>query len=186
MPTLSRSFIRIVLALLFAHLGSIPGSGYEIETHEAITQEAVRSSSVHDVLRNFLGLRQGINTSLGDTGVERTIQGWASEGAKREDDSFVANFFFNPYGRFLNHFHHPLRAWDVAGLSDSVPRQTASPVWAQTRGQSTTTGSWSWQETRDRYFLALTSAQKKDRDASLAQTFRGLVPSTRNRGVVIS
>ena len=147
----------------------LPGWGYEVETHQGISQEAVRSSSVQSTVRDSLGIDSGIEARLKDGKVEKTIQGWVVEGSKREDD-----YTTFPSGRFRNHFHHPLRSWGNAGLSDTFAGQS-SVVWAQTRAQpAAMTGSWSWQETRDRFALALTSALQKDRDRWLAQTFRGL------------
>jgi hypothetical protein len=143
-----------------------PAVGFEVRTHRAITQEAVESSSVDHFLRDHLGIDEGIRSPLG--GIE--IRDWVSIGSEREDD-----FTIIPAGRFLNHFHHPLRAWNGAGLTDLVPLQTSAVVWAQLRNQPAVgTGSWSWQETRDRFRLAMTSIQKEDRNRMLADTFRGL------------
>ena len=121
------------------------------------------------VVTEQLGMKAGLKTQLQDGKVVKRIEDWVREGSAREDD-----YTTFPSGRFRNHFHHPLRSWGNAGLSDTFTGQS-SVVWAQTRGQpAAMTGSWSWQETRDRFALALTTALQKDRDRWLAQTFRGL------------
>ncbi len=85
----------------------------------------------------------------------RYFPGWFAD---HKDD-----FTIFPFGRFLNHFHHPLRPWNQAGLSDIFSR-TSSVIWAQTPNQSFITDSWSWQETRKKFHLAFTSEKKEDRD----------------------
>ncbi len=91
-------------------------------------------------------------------------------GSRREDDFGFLSL------RFLNHFHQPVRSpWTQAGLSDFFSGSSAA-IWAQTLNQSLLngTGSWSWQETRERFYRGLTSSNKVDRESLLAQTFRGL------------
>jgi len=162
---------------------------WEVPTHVAISAEATRASSVNQILRESLGFNEGLDTTLRDGTEIREVQLWIEEGSRREDDfGFLALS-----SRFLNHFHHPLRSpWSQAGLSDGLFTGRSSGIWAQTQNQTTSTGSWSWQETRERFHRALTSPNKADRESFLAQTFRGLghqihliqdassVPHTRN------
>jgi len=167
------------------------GLAWEVLTHEEISSRAVDVSSVDRVTREALGLTKGVDdTLLEDGGEQFSIRNWIRQGANREDDfGFLALC-----SRFLNHFHQPLRSpWSQAGLNDLFSGQS-SGIWAQSPNQSTLsgTGSWSWQETRDRFYRGLTSPNKADREGYLAQTFRGLghqihliqdassVPHTRN------
>ncbi|MFQ5915649.1 MAG: hypothetical protein ACE5JS_20960 [Nitrospinota bacterium] len=168
----------VVVIVVWATMCALtPVHGYEIETHRAISEEALRVSSVDRRLREDLSVGEGIVSRLRDIEridsvlitIEKTITERVQEGSAREDD-----FTALPFGRFENHFHHPLRPLDEAGLSD-VSSGVSSTIWAQTRNQlAGDTGSWSWQETRDRFHRALTSQRKKDRDMFLAQTFRGV------------
>jgi len=165
MVTPLRIVMQIGIVVSAGLIRALPSAAWEIQTHRVISQEAVESSSANQVLRLSLGIEQGIRAVLDG----REIREWVAIGSEREDD-----FTIFPFGRFLHHFHHPLRLWDRAGLSN-VFSGTSSAIWAQTREQSALgTGSWSWQETRDRFHLALTSEKNGDRDKFLAQTFRGL------------
>ncbi len=163
------TLIVVMVAIAVCPLSRGAAVAWEIVTHEAISLEAAKASAADRLIRSSLGLENGIKTSLRDGSAEKSVELWVAEGSRREDD-----FTIFPFGRFLNHFHHPLRPWDQAGLSDILSGMS-SAVWAQMRNQQATgTGSWSWQETRDRYYQALTSQSKVDRDRFLAQTFRGL------------
>jgi hypothetical protein len=143
-----------LLAAVLVYAGRV--LSYEVETHRALSERAVRDSSLQSFLQKDLGISAGIEAVLVDGNLKKTILDWVSEGSEREDD-----FTIFPFGRFLHHFHHPLRPWDQAGLSDGFSG-TSSAIWAQTREQQALgTGSWSWQETRDRFHLALTSAKEK-------------------------
>jgi len=180
------SIIIAALVWLSGGFASEPALGWEVLTHRVISQEAINASNINQVLRESLGLENGLSSPLRDDDSERSIEQWIGEGSRREDD----------FPRFLNHFHHPLRSWGQAGLNDFFSGES-SAVWAQTVNQSALSDSWSWQETRNRYYLALTSQTKEDRDRYLAQTFRGLghqihliqdvasVPHARNKAHLI-
>jgi len=142
--------------------------GWEIGTHEALSVGAAQGSAIDRVARESLGLDKGILSILSDNDSSLSIRGWIERGSNREDDFG----FFSL--RFSNHFHHPLRSpWSLAGLND-IFSGFSSGIWAQTLNQSSFTGSWSWQETRERFYRGLTSPNKADRESFLAQTFRGL------------
>lgn len=158
---------RSLLVAAFIAGGVVLANSYsaawEVVTHEAISRDAVAVSTTDLAVKDSLGLQSGIQSTLGDGATQLTIQEWVARGSRREDD----------LPRLLNHFHHPLRPWNQAGLSD-IFSGTSSVIWAQTQNQSFFTGSWSWQETRNRFHLALTSEKKEDQESFLAQTFRGL------------
>jgi hypothetical protein len=125
-----------------------PAFGWDTQTHQAITAEALKASLVDNRLREMLGISEGIGAQLrsqiGSRVVPRDISGWSAEGSEREDDYL----FSDRFGRFFNHFHHPLRYWPAAGLSD-VGSGQSSVLWAQTDPQPHGgTGNWAWQEVR--------------------------------------
>jgi hypothetical protein len=135
----------LLTSILIAGLVPTNLFAWEIETHQAISSEAIDASRLDHMLRFSLGFDNGVDSLAQDSNVALSIRDWIREGSKREDD-----FTFWPFGRFLNHFHHPLRSWTAAGLNDIFTGQS-SAIWAQTRNQpAANTGSWSWQETRDR------------------------------------
>lgn len=133
------------------------GCAYEIRTHDEISKAAGAKSVADGVLKEDLGLSQGLALQI--AGV--SLGAWLGEGAKREDNVL----------RFLNHFHNPLAAsWSQAGLLGSVGQ--SSILWAQNTGQGSP--GWSWRDVRQQYFDALTKGQRSDRDMALAGTFEGL------------
>jgi len=147
-------------------------------THRALSDVAAqRSVLVTGYLENGLGITDGLNTSVdwvgGKKGTKKRLREWILDGADFEDDGSV---LFN--GRFYNHFHNPLhqQPWADAGLSDLVLSPKVSALlWAQNAGVSDQSNTdWSWQVTRQYFYLALTAQTKPDRDAALAQTFVGL------------
>lgn len=137
----------------------IPGfvDGYEVLTHEEVSQAAAIRSDADRVLRDSLGIESGLDASVGG----QPLNKWLRQGARLEDNQH----------RFLNHFHNPLSSdWSQAGLLGSVGQ--SSILW----GQNATQGSpsWSWRDVRQRYFDALTKSSRSDRDASLGRAFEGL------------
>jgi hypothetical protein len=131
--------------------------GYEVTTHEEISEASVLRSSVDGVLADSLSFGAGSRTTIAG----QPLLAWLRQGASREDNLL----------RLLNHFHNPLAAaWSQAGLLGSVGQSAI--LW----GQNTSQGfpSWSWQDVRLSYFEALTRPSKADRDARLGRTFEGL------------
>ncbi len=133
----------------------MPAVGYEVKTHEAISQEAADRSSIDKVLKESLGLANGIDQTLAGKKVVR----WIAEGSRREDD----------FLRFLNHFHNPLRSWDQAGFRAGLQFGWSSILWGQDGDQP-----WSWPNVRQLYYEALTVSSPEKRETALANTFRGL------------
>src|SRR5919106_5517098 len=88
----------IVLILLVPPLSL----AYEVETHDTISQAALRASSAGSRLQGDQGIDAGITHEVDG----RMLVNWIGIGSRREDD----------IPRFLNHFHNPLRMWDAAGF----------------------------------------------------------------------
>ncbi len=102
------------------------------------------------------------------------MKAWLTEGAFLED---------KPITRSFNHFHNPLCRWDQwgqAGLDDEIllvpVTGKSSVLWAQDGSyqQSSVGADWSWQKTREYYYLALISANDSSRQENFAKTFSGL------------
>ena len=130
---------------------------YEIGTHQDLVAAAGRRSVVDQLLKDDLGLAEGLLTSSHG----KTLERWLIDAGALEDN----------FPRFLNHFHNPLAsAWSQAGLGGSVGQ--SSVVWAQNRSQSAP--SWSWQDAQESYFAALTKSSQSDRDRGLGATFEAL------------
>ena len=106
---------RILLATLGAVSVLLPvgASGYEILTHDDITQTAARRSTLDEVLRARLGVANGLDTVIRGLGLVE----WLAQGGRREDE----------FLRLLNHFHTPLADWSAAGLLGSIP-ESAGPI----------------------------------------------------------
>lgn len=147
-----RALLTVLLLLL-----PISAEPYEVATHEELVRAATRRSSVDQMLKDELGLQDGIRNAIRG----KVLETWLVEGGANEDD----------FPRFLNHFHNPLATtWSQAGLGGSVGQSAV--LWAQNPGQSAP--SWSWQDARQSYLDALTKASSADRDKSLAATFEAL------------
>lgn len=136
---------------------TIQVEAYEIGSHEDMVNVAARRSNADQLLRDDLGVRDGLSTTARGKRLDR----WLVSGAVNEDD----------FPRFLNHFHNPLASsWSQAGLGISVGQSAI--LWAQNPSQSAP--SWSWQDVRQSYLDALTKPSSSDRDRGLAATFEGL------------
>lgn len=147
-----------ILVVALALLQDSKVSSFEINTHRALSDRAVVGSTLNDFLISQLGLSGGINETLSDGTVTRTVTQWIQEGSDREDAGF----------RFFNHFHNPLRTWDRAGLRIlGAQLGFSSVLW----GQRTSQG-FAWQNARDNYFKGLTTTTKEDRDKLLAAVFQ--------------
>jgi hypothetical protein len=80
-----------------------PVLSYEVVTHQAISEQATRDSSLDKILRYRLGITErGIRTQLFDGNTQKTVLDWISEGSALEDGYSI--FPPLPLGRFLNHF----------------------------------------------------------------------------------
>ena len=158
-----------ISAILFAAFSFLifPGNIFSWEadpTHKDITSYAVDNSVLNtnrgDYLKN-LGLGDGLDEWF-KWEKNMPAKDWLQEGATLEDQMNLS--------RCRNHFHNPIEPWGSAGLNDIFSGKS-SLLWAQ--GQDIS-NDWTWQEARDRYYLALTSKTDDDREENFARTFRCL------------
>jgi hypothetical protein len=114
---------------------------------------------------------------------------WLGEGGVLEDQpSSLLDLYFN-HARNNNHFHDPLETnWGLAGINDALllpdPPLFNTLSWRWFNGQSLVLwaqnpnqqlgGSWSWQDARNYFYSALTSANKTQREEFFAKTFRAV------------
>ncbi len=73
--------------------------------HPKLTQAAIEKSELHDYLREYLNLPQGMETEI----VTDSVQNWIKKGSHCEDV---------PDCRASNHFHNPRKDWKESCMSD--------------------------------------------------------------------
>jgi len=140
---------------------------FDVPSHRAFSEKAVRSSNLDGFLRSELNIAGGIDQFFDG----RRVFEWVQEGSEREDDS----------GRFCNHFHNPLLDWNQAGLQIAPnpvcpTTNTSSVLWGQRPDLQSSNESeqFAWQNARQRYFDGLTASTQTVRDQKLGLTFRTL------------
>jgi len=143
-----------------------PAWPYETDTHRAINEGAVLRSSLNEYLVGVLGFPEGTATPFND----RDVREWIREGGAFED---------RPVTRTANHFHHPLREWDRALLTDLPGSSFAiqsSVLWAQNPDQrpGRPGDTWSWIRARREFADALTKRSAIEREVALGNTFQAL------------
>jgi len=147
-----------------------------VQTHqkfnEYIAKNNVNGFSLDSYLKNFLGLENGINESFNNI----EIWGWFRAGGEYED---VPEWYM-PYLRSVNHFHNPTAPnLDQAGFSGiwdtNLLSGTSAILWSQSAiGTQSPGGFYSWYDTRNYFYTALSSTVSDTRNTNFAQTFRGL------------
>lgn len=165
--------LALVLAGTLIEANQVSGWNSKI-THKDLSLAGAQQSVLDNGYLSNLGLKDGINSTLewsgGQEGTNKEIKKWIQEGANFEDGSW----------RFFNHFHDPLKEWSAAGLNDYVFginfRGGSSVLWAQNSGTFSRgpNADWSWESVRALYYQALIAPTKAEREAYLAQTFRGI------------
>ena len=141
-------------------------------------EQSVLSKSKSNYLKN-LGFKDELLESFKWNGNEKYVIDWLQEGADLEDKGSPL-FPVLGTSRSVNHFHNPLKPWNIAGLDDTVLKfrytGESSLLWSQDQGNqlSYPEGDWSWQALRNCYYVALTAPSDSERQASFAATFRGL------------
>ena len=174
-----RKFI-IFLSVLLCFAKSVY-SYDDKKTHRDITEKAVDASSLGVYLKNNLGLQEGVSSLINN----KTVTWWLREGAYLED---------SPMCRASNHFHNPLLPWDQSYMSDEpwwiatycgatgYSTKYSSVTWGTgylspaSSGTKTSISSqeWGWDDTRNYYYLALTSSANTDRETYFSTTFQAL------------
>lgn len=163
--------VRLIVALLLLGIvGVKPAIALNETTHEIINEQAVRQSTLDQVLKSQLGFREGIDEPFGGRAVFR----WLRLGGVREDGG----------ARFFNHFHDPLYQadgsgrgpWAQAGVAFLGRQHESSIHWMQRMHQTFRAGGgdWSWQDARGYFRTALTAPAPGAREQAFADTFRAL------------
>lgn len=143
-------------------------------THKELSENAAHFSVLNitkgDYLKN-LGFNNNLEEAFIFNGESKTTKDWIGKiGGVLEDEGGTFS------GRFYNHFHNPLYSynqWGDAGLTSAWPwvnSGNSAVLWAA----DDSSNDWRWGRVRDYYYNALTSSVDADRQASFAQTFRGL------------
>lgn len=172
------------LILLFLSVHGSSSYALEIATHKAINkyiaQNTLNSFSLDSYLKNNLGLTNGKEEEFTSDKTRKVFE-WVELGGEYED----IPAWYLPYIRSLNHFHNPLTEEGFRGDCLQSSLCVSSTVWAlmPLGTQSSLTGNYSWDDVRAYYYTALTgrdysgniiAADKTQRDAYFAETFRGL------------
>lgn len=125
------AYLIFLILALFAR----DSTGFEVDTHESMSRKALEATepiefwqgyTVDDLLSDIYELPQGIGTTIDG----QRLDDWLGQGS-RDEDNFADDFSLNNpltwrfTGRFLNHFHDPMCAWDQAGLRQLPERRRA-------------------------------------------------------------
>jgi hypothetical protein len=168
--TLSLGPIVALLLVVFLEGTSL---ALNTPTHQLINEQAAQISQVDRVLKEQLGLPDGIASRFKEN---RALQ-WIGLGGRLEDATTWARFI-TVRSRFYNHFLDPLQPrWDQAGLQlPLLPRFESSVRWAQRTDQDSRAGfgNYSWPDARRYYLAALRGESPGDREQAFADTFRAL------------
>ncbi len=159
---MGRWHVRAVVLIALAMGASLHSLG--IATHSLVNGEAAQSMFLQERLRAH-GFETGLATIIESGDGERgSIQGWIEQGGELEDSN----------GRYLHHFHDPLKPWDQAGLDLGLLQFSSSIRWMHDQQGLLNGGDWSWREMRRLYYRALAERDPRRRDELWADLFRGL------------
>ena len=136
------------------------------ETHEDLNFRIIdKHQKANEYLLNNLSIKNGVSQSFEFAGQLKSAREWIAYGGIKEDVTGIK------YTRSLNHFHNPLvQNWQDAGFQGKM----SSAVWAQLENQSSLLGNYSWPDTRNYFFNALTMETEIQRQANYANCFRAL------------
>jgi len=173
-----RRLCCIMLVLLVScSLSATPLRALEKPTHETINKfiagNTLNGFSLDSYLINQLGFLEGIDEEFRSEDRTEKVWKWISLGGRFEDEPLLTYSFTS---RPANHFHNPLTDQGFSGVGGSgFPSGESAITWAQKPiGTQDPGGYYSWLDTRDYFYTALTSTSKTDRDQYFAKTFRGL------------
>ncbi len=175
-----RGIRRKVCPILVGLVLALPhraGFALNEPTHEIINEHAASVSKVDLVMKEQLGLPEGILTRFNGN---RALQ-WIRLGGTLEDAGTPGG---NVTGRnrYFRHFHDPLLPWDRSGLLYILtlpPRLTrfeSSVHWAQLENQDSISGfgNFSWRDARRYFKTALTDPDATLRERAFADAFRAM------------
>jgi hypothetical protein len=155
---MSKTFKIMTISFLFFCGISQNCEAYDNDnTHKYLNLRALEESKADSILKDSLGISEGINKKVGGKEIWKCIR----DGGREEDE---------PNWRCLRHFHDPLKDWNDAGLSSSY---RSSIYWAQTPEAGNSYGLYnvySWRLANDYYYQALTTGSEE----YYAITFRAL------------
>ena len=164
----------LAFLILFLSLSSIDGFAYEVGTHEAINRFVTdNSASINTTLQGY-GLANGLDTYIPLNGNTK-ISAYIREGGRLEDE-------LTPL-RPMNHFHNPLKTWDISGYSNLSLIDVSNPVWAQEAGVNSlwaqetgalTGNFYSWPSAREYLYDALTATDENTRNYRFIACFHSL------------
>ena len=146
--------------------------GLETPTHRAINELVAKNNfngfSLGDYLKHQLDMQNGINTYFNN----KEIFKWIGDGGIYEDKPPEC---FIPYWRSRHHFHNPIDNSGFSGIWDTGILSGMSAIdWAMQPVGSQSCGYYSWNDARDYYYKALTSADKTTRETNFAEAFRAI------------
>lgn len=156
-----RKLVFIFILSLFLSLMHNLCYGLEKETHKALNDFILNNNaSINTYLNSNLNLAGGLDTQFNG----KKLRQWTIDGGAYEDEPM--------YTRSLNHFHDPLKPWISAGFKGVG---ISSAVWAQYPLQSQIiNGSFSWNDARSYFYLALTAPSADSQANYYSLCFRGL------------
>ncbi len=177
---MNKKIIVIVIFMIFI-ISSISNAYDNKDTHRRITKVAIPASKLDNYLKQNLGTAKGYKEEIKG----KQIIDWFREGSYAEDV---------PNCRASNHFHNPLLPWNQSAMSDqpwwldiacldwkpwysNVTWATGylSPPPAGSKASfSTLYKIYNWDEAREVYHRALTTALKYDREDAFVSSFETL------------
>ncbi|HHL33239.1 MAG TPA: hypothetical protein ENJ30_02615 [Desulfobulbaceae bacterium] len=164
---------------IFSLLSVPPVLALNEDTHKDIQKFLGNIDSPIDgfLLDSFMKNQLGLSDGKEELFFKRSVVKWLGKGGREEDKPP----WTIPYIRSSNHFHNPLEPdLDEAGFSGvlNLPfflSGNSSVLWSQWEaGEQWPGGPYSWHDTRDYFFQALTSTDQWTRDKYFALTFMGV------------
>jgi hypothetical protein len=164
---------KTFIAALIIFLGFRPFCyALETDTHKFLNKYVATNTldgfSLDSYLKTQLGIQKGVEAKYSS----KVVWDWLCEGGLKED----VPYWYMLYLRSVNHFHNPLTNSGFSGIwgsgflsGESSIQWSQSPIRTQSPG-----GYYSWNDTRDYFYTALTKTDNVTRDENFSDTFRGL------------
>jgi hypothetical protein len=156
------NLLLIIISISFIYV--TPNLALETATHRAINKRIADKNSMidqfslHQYLIKYLGMQDGVDTKFNYF----SIGLWLEFGAEEEDTT----------PRYLRHFLNPINNQGLTWNSKTYP---SARDWAlMPVGSQGFTGNFSWNDARQYYYTALTSADKATRETNFAKTFQAV------------
>jgi len=136
-------------------------------THKYLTEHAIAiSNSINTrFLQDKLGMIDGSATFVN----RRSLSDWLQYGAEAEDFGMI---------RSSNHFHNPVRDWNVSGVRDFIGTPHSNILWATNYSSPTekslTDNEWNWDKARGYYYAYLTATTKIERESNFSKSLQAL------------